>query len=206
MVYNSPPWLRLAVLASFIASGASAGLAQAARATGSEPAETAASAAPATAEELADDARKAYAKRLTQEKIDGHYIPSDVLDALRELDKITSTTSQTSYASRPEDFVVKKLYFSFGRWMGVNWGLYDGSRLSAHLRDLGVDQPDGQIELLMRMYHRHLTGKDLDVKELAMAYKEKRALEDTDRMRRATVIDSFTRSEPKPAAGNRPRG
>ncbi len=191
MVYLLPRVLRLALLVCLSTASVWTVLAQA---------------TPPTADQLQAEANKVYAKRLTQEKIDGHYIPRDVLDAMRELDKITSTSSQAAYASRPEDFVVKKLYFSFGRWLGVNWGLYDGSRLSAHLRDMGVDQPDGQIDLLMRLYHRHLTDKELGVKDLAEAFKENKARNQAARLSRGAVLDSFTRPGTPPPGGNPPRG
>ncbi len=211
MVYKSLRRSRAFLTVALVASAALTVLAQAPQTpatrvpTGQAPPTQPAAAKP-TAEQLRTEAEQAYAKRLTQDKLDGHYIPVDILDAMRELDKITSTASQAAYASKPEDFVVKRLYFSFGRWLGVNWGLYDGSRLSAHMRAMGVDQPDGQIEMLMRLYHRHLSGKDLSVKPLADAYKAQKAREEEARMSRGTVIDSFTRPAPAGAAGNPPRG
>lgn len=144
----------------------------------------------------------AYEERITQERINDHYIPYDVLDAVRELDKITSTSSQNAYASQEEDFAVERLFFSFGRWMAVNWSLYDGSRLSAHLKQMGVDQPDGQIELLMRIYHRHLNGKELSIKDLAEAYQSEKAAARLARLSAGEVIDSMVRTEPRPSTGN----
>ena len=84
--------------------------------------------------------RLSYEQRVRRERLNGHYIPYDINDAMRELEDITSTTSQNAYAEREEDFVVHKLYFSFGRWLGLNWSLYEGSRMSAYFRDLGVDE------------------------------------------------------------------
>ena len=130
-----------------------------------------------------------YEERIRKTRLDGHYIPYDLKDAMRELEDITPITSQNAYASREEDFVVRKLYFSFGRWLGVNWSRYEGSRLSAYLNDLGVDTPDGQIELLMRLYHRHLNGKELDVRPLVEAYKAERAAEEEARRARSTVLE-----------------
>ena len=146
-------------------------------------------AAPERLEAFDAPQRMTYEERIRKTRLDGHYIPYDLKDAMRELEDITPITSQNAYASREEDFVVRKLYFSFGRWLGVNWSRYEGSRLSAYLNDLGVDTPDGQIELLMRLYHRHLNGKELDVRPLVEAYKAERAAEEEARRARSTVLE-----------------
>ena len=147
--------------------------------------------APGAREAFEAPNRLSYEERIRKQRLDGHYIPYDIKDAMRELDDITSTTSQNQYAEREEDFVVHKLYFSFGRWLGLNWGLYDGSRLSAYFRDLGIDAADGQIEMLMRLYHRHLNGKPLDVKQLAEAYKAEKAARIEEERAGATVIERY---------------
>ena len=141
-------------------------------------------------------AAAAYAKRLRQESIGGRYVPRDLADAMRTLERLTSVESQEAYASRAEDEAVEKLWFSFGRWIATNWGFYDGSRFAAYLRRIGVDTPDGQKEFVMRAYHRHLNGRDLDVRQLAEDYKARRAAADSLRLLGATVIERL----PAPAA------
>ena len=134
-------------------------------------------------------AAEAYEKRLRQESIGGRYVPRDLNDAMETLERLTSAESREAYASRGEDEVVEKLWFSFGRWIATNWGFYDGSRFSAYLRRLGVDTPDGQKEFVMRAYHRHLNGRDLDVRQLAEDYKARKAAADSLRLLGATVIE-----------------
>lgn len=134
-----------------------------------------------------------YAWRIRQERLGEHYIPRDLNDAMSTLDKITSESSQENYISEEEDFVVKRLWFSFGRWLGTNWGLYEGSRFSVYLRGIGVDHPEGQIEFIMRAYHRHLQGKPLDVKDLALRYKAEKAEADSLKKSQQKVIETFTR-------------
>ena len=156
--------------------------------------------APGALEAFEAPNRMPYAERVRKQRLDGHYIPADINDAMRELDEITSTTSQNAYAEREEDFVVHKLYFSFGRWLGLNWSLYEGSRLSAYFYDLGVDAPDGQIEMLMRLYHRHLNGKPLDVEQLAEGYKAEKAAR--RRAERAGANGTGTPVTPGTGVGN----
>ncbi|MFK8056103.1 MAG: DUF6794 domain-containing protein [Saprospiraceae bacterium] len=136
--------------------------------------------------------REDYEKRTRQQKIGQHHIPSDLIDAMKTLDEITPEDSKESYAAQSEDFVVERLFFSLGRWLAINWGMYDGSRFSRYLQNLGVDQPDGQKELVMRAYHRHLNGKELDVRDLVTRYKVQKAVKDSIRLSGAEVIDSYT--------------
>ena len=137
--------------------------------------------------------KETFEQRARQQKIGQHYIPADLIDAMKTLDGITPEDSKESYAAQTEDFVVERLFFSLGRWLAINWGFYDGSRFSIYLQQLGVDQPDGQKEMVMRAYHRHLNGKDLDVRDLVTRYKRQKAIQDSIRMAGAEVIDSFTR-------------
>jgi len=147
----------------------------------------------ALVEAQAVDTKSEYERRVKQQKIGTRHIPADLEDAMATLDELTSESSKEQYISKPEDEVVERLFFSFGRWVAINWGLYDGSRFSLYLRNMGVDQPDGQKEFIMRAYHRHLLGSDLDVRQLAEAYKAKKATRDSLRRAEATVIESFTR-------------
>jgi len=136
----------------------------------------------------ADDSRAEFERRSRQEKVGGKHIPADLQDAMRTLDALTSEDSKFAYSEHGEDEAVQKLFFSFGRWIAINWGLYDGSRFSAYLRRIGVDQPDGQKEFIMRAYHRHLRGVDLDVADLAGRYKAEKARQDSIQRAKAQVI------------------
>ncbi len=156
----------------------------------------------AQADSPEEAARKDFERRVRQEQIGGRYIPGDLNDAMQALDGVVSLESRESYAAQPEDFVVQQLFFSFGRWIAINWGLYDGSRFSLYLQKLGVDQPDGQKEFVMRAYHRYLNGQDINVAELATRYKTQKARQDSIRRAKATVIESYTR----PAKGDDERG
>ena len=141
-------------------------------------------------------ASETFERRQRQERLNGRYIPRDLDDAMATLERITSVESQEAYAARSEDEVVERLWFSFGRWLAVNWGFYDGSRFADYLRRLGVDQPDGQKEFVMRAYHRHLNGRDLDVRQLAESYKARKAAADSLRLAGATVLEVLTPQAP----------
>ncbi len=136
-----------------------------------------------------------YARRIRLEKINGRYIPKDVDDAMKELDKLVDQVGKSKFKSQPEDLAASKIHFSFGRWMIVNWGFYEGSRLSHYLKGLGVSYPDDMATTLMICYHRHLHGKELGLADLAKTFAEKRRKEVEGRLLQGQILES--RSVPK---------
>jgi len=121
--------------------------------------------------------QKNYNKRIKKERLYGVYIPKDVPDAFAQLNKLTPREAKANFKSVPEEVAVKKLHFSLGRWIIHNWGFYEGSRLSHHLRQIGVAHPDDQARVIITVYHRYLNKTPLAVKELATYYTEKRRKE-----------------------------
>ncbi|WP_236978416.1 DUF6794 domain-containing protein [Membranihabitans maritimus] len=107
-----------------------------------------------------------YQKRIKKSHIDGFYIPKDHLDALRILDEIIEEPGKARFASQSESFAVNNVFFSFGRWMLVNWGLDRGSRLSVALNNLGLNYPDDMVRFLMISYHRKLNNKSPNTEDL----------------------------------------
>ena len=131
---------------------------------------------------------KNYNKRIKKERLYGIYIPSDVPDALAQLNKLTPRDAKTSFKSVPEEVAVTKLHFSLGRWIIHNWGFYEGSRLSHHLKKIGVNHPDDQAKVLITAYHRYLNKTPLEVKKIADFYSEKRRKEFEERRKKGTVL------------------
>ena len=129
-----------------------------------------------------------YADRITKTHIYGVYIPEDIPDALRELDRLTPEESQVAYRDATEERVLEKLFYSFGRWMIYNWGFYEGSRLSHHLREAGVNHPEDMAKLLMLAYHRKLNEKPLDIEKEIADIRERVAKEDLERKKKGEVL------------------
>lgn len=136
-----------------------------------------------------------YAQRIALEKINGRYIPKDVDDAIKELDKLVDMVGKAKFKAQPEEMAVRKVHFSFGRWMILNWGFYEGSRLSHYLRGLGITYPDDMATALMTWYHRHLLARPLDIEDLAKLFSERRKKEISERLKKGQVIES--KSVPK---------
>lgn len=131
-----------------------------------------------------------YQSRISRTHINGRYIPKDIEDAMIELDRLIDDQSKQKLKSVPEEVAVRRIHFTFGRWMILNWGFYEGSRLSHYLRSKGVTYPDDMASALIAWYHRKLNGKPLLVDELAGSYAEKRKKEVQERLLKGEIIDS----------------
>ena len=131
----------------------------------------------------------AYLQRISQTHLNGFYIPENVEDAMKELDRIVDEHGKIRFKAQEEATAVRKIHFSFGRWMIHNWGFYEGSRLSHSLKGLGITYPDDMASTLMSCYHRKLNGKPLEVEALAEFYAEKRRKEVEDRLQQGQILE-----------------
>lgn len=120
---------------------------------------------------------ESYAWRIQQTHLAGVYIPRDLFEAFRELDKKTDESSKQKFRTMTEAETEHKLFFSLGRWIWTNWSFYEGSRFSQWFRDAGITYPEDMAKIVILAYHRKLHGKDIDFKGLATRFKEKRQTE-----------------------------
>jgi len=133
---------------------------------------------------------KEYERRISKEYLDDVYIPADLEDAIEQIKKLADPDIVAEFKAAPEDTIAVKLHFGLGKWMMINWGFYEGSRLSHHLKLKGVSFPDDMAQLIIISFHRHLNGVPLDTETLAKAYAEKRYLE---QQKRITKIDTIVK-------------
>ncbi|MBK9221877.1 MAG: hypothetical protein IPO16_07095 [Saprospiraceae bacterium] len=129
------------------------------------------------AQNTADQYLKNYEARIKLERIDDVYIPKDLKDALKELDRLTDTKTALELISSSEDTIASKLHFNLGRWMQIHWGLEEGSRLSFYLKNRGLSFPDDMMDLLIRCWYRHLKQLPLDDQQLIDHYINQRQME-----------------------------
>ena len=130
----------------------------------------------------------AYEDRIKLSQIHGVYIPADLNEVIEEFVKLTSETSRNKFKSMPEDSAVIKLYFSLGRWMSKNWGLYMGTRLSHYLTKMGIHHPEDMAHFLIVTIHRSLNNRSLEIKERVPVYAEKRKVEHDERRSRGDTL------------------
>lgn len=137
--------------------------------------------------------QKAYEKRIKKERLYGVYIPKDIADSFGALNSLTAQSSRQAFKNAPEEVAVKKLHFSLGRWIIHNWGFYGGSRLSQHIKELGVTHPDDQAKLIILSYHRYLNKKPLQVKEQVDVVLERQKKKLEARLKKATILETIVR-------------
>jgi hypothetical protein len=115
-----------------------------------------------------------YNRRITLEKINGVYIPKNLDDVYATLDKMVDAESKFKVKSLPESKVDSVLSPRLGLWMSLNWSFYEGSRISHYLHSAGVTYPEDMASFLLIAWHKHLNGKPVDVKTLAVGFRDKR--------------------------------
>jgi hypothetical protein len=132
-----------------------------------------------------------YAKRIRLEVIDGVYIPADLADAHSELNRLADPKALVQFKQSPEDSIRRKLHFGLGRWILVNWGFEEGSRLSHYMKAKGVSVPDDMVEVIILTWHRQLNNKPLEMAEEIAAIDKRRSAERAERDKKVTrtVID-----------------
>lgn len=126
-----------------------------------------------------------YQERIKQEKLFGVYIPKNLEDALKELDKKIAPEYKERIKALPEERVCEVLHNRLGSWMIINWGFYEGSRFSHYLRSAGVTFPDDMADFVLLAYHRRLNGKPIEIKPMALAFKDMRQEEWRQRQQEA---------------------
>lgn len=115
-----------------------------------------------------------YRQNIAAETLNGVYIPVDLDDAINELNRLSSPDGRTKMASGTEDVVKERLIHGLGKWMLVNWNLFEGSRISHYLKGMGISHPDDMVEFLIVTYYRHLNSLPLEL-ELRAKEMEERA-------------------------------
>lgn len=115
-----------------------------------------------------------YLIRIQKTHINGFYIPKDIADAMRILDEIIDERGKLKFSYQPDSVAVNKVFFSFGRWINVNWGMEQGSRLTVDLNKYGVSFPDDMTRMIMYAYHYHLNQVPLDMDALVKRVVQER--------------------------------
>jgi hypothetical protein len=77
--------------------------------------------------------------------------------------------------------------------MIVNWGFYEGSRLSHFLKEAGLEHPDDMARALVVCFHRSLNGLDIRFDDEVAFYKAFRDEERAARVREQKVISEEKR-------------
>jgi hypothetical protein len=134
-----------------------------------------------------------YARRIRQTYLNEVYIPEDLGDAIVQFNKLISPESKQKFKAMSEADAATKLHFSFGRWIIINWGFYEGSRFSHYLKQLGLSHPDDMARFVVVCYHRNLNKKPLEPKVLIAELVETRRAAYQEKMAKQRRVISETR-------------
>lgn len=113
-----------------------------------------------------------YYDRTSQKELDGMYIPIDLYDCFKVLNKQMSATALTIFKAYSDEEVDQKTHGTLGFWMEHKWSISEGSRLTEYFRKMGVPHYDYMIGIIIQSYHRSLHGKELKVKEQVLKFRE----------------------------------
>jgi hypothetical protein len=112
-----------------------------------------------------------YQWRVAQSHLDNFYIPTDINDCFKQLDKLMETSVKQRFMAFSDEEVDRKTHASLGRWIDHKWQISDGSRISYYFYRMGVPSPEYTIGIIITSYHRYLHKKDLKLKEQVAYFK-----------------------------------
>jgi len=99
------------------------------------------------------------------------YIPSDLEDAFRELQKMMHPSYVEEFKEVPEQ-AVPRYHMSLGRWIRTKWGLWKGSRLSEYFNSLGITHSDDMSAIILTSFHRSLKNKPIELDQQIKYYQD----------------------------------
>lgn len=137
-----------------------------------------------------------YQNRITESDLDGMYIPRDLYDAFAQLDKLMDDNARETFMAYSDAEVDRKTHGSLGVWLEHKWSLSEGSRLSEYFRKMRVPHYDYMIGIIITSYHRHLHGKELNIKEQVLFFRKI-----WNKKQKAKADDLIQRGEVKSTTG-----
>lgn len=141
-------------------------------------------------EEAVREQDSLYQANIKKSRLYGVYIPKDMTEAFKELDRLSDKASKDKVKSAPESLIAERLYFGLGRWMSYNWNFVEGSRFSKYLNDLGLKFEDEMIKFMLVSYHRHLSNKPQEIESRVKTIVEKREAKKVKAAHLGEVIQS----------------
>lgn len=113
-----------------------------------------------------------YRQRVKMTQIDGVYIPKDLNDCFRELDKLMEQDVREKFMAFSDEEADKRTHGSLGVWIDHKWSLTEGSRLSNYFNQMRVPHPDYMVGIIITSYHRHLHKRDIKLKEQVERFRK----------------------------------
>jgi hypothetical protein len=90
----------------------------------------------------------------------GVYIPKDLVDAFKELDRMLTPEFRREFGRLKESEVARH-HFDLGGWLRNQWGLWKGLRLAKWFNEKGIHHPDDMSGIILDSYWRKLNKRPI---------------------------------------------
>ena len=97
--------------------------------------------------------------------------PTNIEECYKSLDEMLPDSTIIQFKSMNEGEAVSAVHFGLGMWIRNNWGLWESSKLSQYLVELGLNHPDDMSSVILTSYHRKLNGKEIKLIDQIEFYK-----------------------------------
>jgi hypothetical protein len=104
--------------------------------------------------------------------LDENYIPKNLEEALSQIDFYVSDSLKLEIKKKSESDFISETHFGLGIGMRNNWNLWKGSDLSKYFNSIEIFHPDDMSAIILTSYYRKLNGKDINLEEQIIGYKE----------------------------------
>ncbi len=101
----------------------------------------------------------------------GVYIPKDLEDSFKELDKMLSKELKDTIR-RGKESQMSEHHFGLGLWLRNNWGLWQGLRLAQWFNKQGIFHPDDMSAIILDSYWRRSNKKPLELAKQIKHYQD----------------------------------
>jgi hypothetical protein len=100
----------------------------------------------------------------------GVYIPKDLVDAFKELDRMLTPEFRREFGRLKESEVARH-HFDLGGWLRNQWGLWKGLRLAKWFNEKGIHHPDDMSGIILDSYWRKLNKRPIGLEAQIKSYK-----------------------------------
>jgi hypothetical protein len=109
--------------------------------------------------------------RFTLDTLRGEYIPQDLQDCFKQIDRFWNDSIKNIVRNRTEEKFIASAHLGFGMWMRNNWQLWHGSRLTQYFNKIGIYHAENMSGMILSSYYRYLNGKALKLENQIRSYK-----------------------------------
>lgn len=118
---------------------------------------------------------KQYEENIKKERINGRYIPKDMEDAHLLLDQTLDDEVKAFYRTLPDSTAAKATINGIGPWILKNWNLFEGSRISHHLKtEKKIHHPVDMVYYILQTYYRYMMKLDIPEEPLLKYIQDRR--------------------------------